>query len=162
MAGSAAEADMTQEQCSRCGAVVAGGTEGCRRLFHQLLAQEYSDPAYGAVNLLAVDAHALQHPEDHGVKNNGFHLARLCWLLEHGGSAALGAGPRWLQASFDGHMEPPVLDPPRDRGSVTVADVHGASSPEDHAARVRRWAASVWEAWSAHHAWARRWVEDHA
>ena len=140
--------------CTGCGARVPGGTQGCWKLLHQVLALEYSDPAFGAVNLLAVDAHALQHPEDHGVKNNAFHLIRLCWLLEHGGDPAIGQGPRWLQAQFDGTPELPILEPPVDRGQVTIADVHGAASADEHAARVYRWARSVWQAWSAHHEWA--------
>ena len=116
--------------CARCGAVVPGGVAGCFALFGQIMALEYSDPAYGAVNLLAVDAHALQHPEDHGVKNNPFHLIRLCWLLEHGGDPRLGQGPRWLQVQFDGNPEIPVLEPPADRGKVTVVDVYGAASAD--------------------------------
>ena len=148
--------------CTRCGANVPGGTEGCWKLFHEVLALEYSDPAYGAVNLLAADAHALQHPEDHGVKNNSFHLIRLCWLLEHGGDPRIGQGPKWLQTHFDGDREPPVLEPPVDRGRITIADVHGAASPDEHAERVRRWARSVWAAWSAHHEWARQWQRQKA
>jgi hypothetical protein len=34
-----------------CGAPLPGGTEGCWNLFHQVVALEYSDPAFGAVNL---------------------------------------------------------------------------------------------------------------
>ena len=41
--------------CARCGAVVPGGTAGCFALFGQVVALEYGDPAYGAVNLLAVE-----------------------------------------------------------------------------------------------------------
>jgi hypothetical protein len=39
-------------------------------LFNELCARDYGDPAYAAAHLLAVDAHALQHPEDHGIKNS--------------------------------------------------------------------------------------------
>lgn len=140
--------------------MAAGGTAGCWELFQEVLALEYSDPAYGAVNLLTVDAHALQHPEDHGIKNKAFHLIRLCWLVEHGGDPRIGQGPRWLQTHFDGHREPPDLEAPVDRGRVTVADVFGAGSPEEHAARVQRWASSVWQAWSAYHDWAREWLTE--
>jgi hypothetical protein len=142
--------------CARCGAVVPGGTEGCFALFYQVVALEYSDPAYGAVNLLSVDAHALQHPEDHGIKNNAFHLIRLCWLLERNGDPRIGQGPRWLQVQFDGNPQLPILEPPPNRGAVTIVDVYGAASPDDHAERVHRWARSVWEAWSAYHEWARQ------
>ena len=148
--------------CARCGAVVPDGTAGCFALFGQIMALEYSDPAYGAVNLLAVDAHALQHPEDHGAKNNSFHLIRLCWLLEHDGDPQLGLGPRWLQMQFDGNPDILVLEPPPDRGKVTVVDVAGAASADQHAERVYQWARSVWEAWSAHHEWARQWLRERA
>lgn len=150
---------LTPGPCSRCGALLPGGDEGCWAAFHAILAREYSDPAYAAVNLLTVDAHALQHPEDHGVKNNAFHLLRLCWLLEHGGDPRLGQGPRWLQRRFDGDVALPRLHAPAQRGAVTVADMNLHASPEEHAAQARRWAQSVWDAWHVHHACARRWLE---
>ena len=133
---------------------------GCFALFGQVLALEYSNPAYGAVNHLAVDAHALLHPQDHGVKNNPYHLIRLCWLLEHGGAPRLGHGPRWLQVQFHGNLNIPVLEPPPDRGKVTVVDVYGGAGADEHAERVYRWARSVWEAWGAHHEWARQWLRE--
>lgn len=138
--------------CKRCGA------HDCRELFHAVLALEYSDPAYGAVNLLTVDAHALQHLEDHGVKNNAFQLVRLCWLLERRGDPKIGQGPRWLQAAFDDHPELPVLTPPARRGALTSTDVYGAPNPEEHTRRAYRWARSLWEAWRVHHHWARGWL----
>ena len=101
--------DTSLVPCERCGAVVPGGSGGCQALFADLLALEYRNSAYGAVNLLAVDAHALQHPEDHGVKNNPFHLLWLCWLLEYGGDPRIGQGPIWLQNQFDGNPEIGVL-----------------------------------------------------
>lgn len=60
--------------CTSCGAVVPGGTEGCRKLFGEALAREYSDPVYGAVHFLTVDAYALQHAEQHGPSTNAYHL----------------------------------------------------------------------------------------
>ncbi len=61
---------------------------------------------------------------------------------------------------FDGNPEIPVLEPPADRGTVTVVDVYGTASADEYAARVYRWVQSVWEAWSAPHAWARRWIKE--
>ena len=145
--------------CSRCGAPLPDGAEGCRTAFYAILAREFSDPAYGAVNLLTVDAHALQHPEDHGVKNNAFHLLRLCWLLEYGGDPRLGKGPHWLQRHFEGDVDVPALDPPIQRGAVTVVDVLDTDTPQEHSSQVRRWAESVWEAWRDHHDWARQWIQ---
>lgn len=147
----------TPVPCTRCGAMLPGGASGCRTLFEEIITQEYSDPAYGAVNLLTVDAYALQHPEDHGAKSNPFHLIRLCWLLEQGGDPRIGQGPDWLQRQFDGDRKFPVLPPPVNRGRLTIVNVYGAASPEEHAERVYRWARAVWEAWRAHHEWARQW-----
>jgi len=144
--------------CAFCGGLVPGGTAGCCKLFEELLALEYSDPTYGAVHLLTVDAYVLQHSEEHGPRSNAYHLIRLCWLLEGGGDPRIGqAGPR-SRALSDGYPDFPFLEPPANRGEVTAVDVIGAAGPEEHAERVHRWAASVWEAWSAHHAWARQWV----
>ena len=84
------------ERCPECGAPVSGGLEGCFALHAEVSGREFGDPAYAAVNLLTADAHALQHPEQHGVNNNAFHLIRLCWLVEHGGDPRIGQGPRWL------------------------------------------------------------------
>ena len=134
-----------------------GGTAGCRALFEQVLALEYSDPAYGAVHLLTVDAHALQHSEDHGPRSNAFHLIRLCMLLEHDGDPGIGQNLRWFQAQINGTL--PFLEPPMDRGKMTIVDVHGAS-PDEHAEYVHRWARSAWEAWSAHHEWVRQWLRE--
>ena len=94
------------------------------------------------------------------MKNNAFHLIRLCWLLEHGGDPRIGQGPLWLQQQFNGNPPLPTLKPPAHRGEVTVADVHGAASPDEHAGRVYRWARSVWAAWSEHHAWAQQWLRE--
>lgn len=140
-----------------------GGDAGCWDAFYAILALEYSDPAYAAANLFTVDAHALQHAEDHGVKNNAFHLVRLCWLVEYGGDARLGAGPRWLQRHFDGDVDlPPLPSPaPGQRGALTVADLGADASPELHVAQARAWALAVWQAWQAHQDWARGWMERH-
>ncbi len=41
---------------------------------------------------------------------------------------------------------------------MTVADVLRATSGEEHVRLTRAWAASVWEAWAAHHATVRAWA----
>lgn len=150
------------ETCTRCGAIVKGGTSGCHAELDEMLALHYTDPAYAAVSLLLVDAHALQHPEDHGLKNNAFHLVNLCWILEFAGSPALGRTQRRIQQAFNGipedlkELTPPA---PGKRGSMTIADVINANTPEDHAEKVWAWAESVWQAWVKHHEWARSWLE---
>lgn len=137
-----------------------GGVEGCRRLFEEVLALEYSDLAYGAVHLLTVDTRALQHSEDHGPRSNTFHLLRLCVLLERGGAPRIGWNPQWLKAQIGNTHGLPFLEAPENRGEMTIADVHGAVTPEEHAERVWRWARSVWEAWSDYHEWVRQWLRE--
>jgi hypothetical protein len=150
----------TYDRCAGCGAQVPGGTEGCWKLFREILVLEYSDPAYGAVHHLTIDAHALQHTEVHGPRSNAFHLLRLCMLLEYGGEPGLGQNAKWPQTSLNGYSPVPFLEVPQERGAVTVADVHGATSPNEHAERVYDWARSVWEAYRNYHDWARRWLRD--
>ena len=146
--------------CPRCGAPL-GSLEFCFEVLAGINAKEYSDPEFGVVNHLSTDAHALQHPEDHGIKNNAFHLARLCWILEYEGSAAIGSGPKWLEESFDGTPENIELEPPKigERGEFTVAGILPAIPADEHEILIRRWAQSVWEAWEKYHDWARSWVE---
>jgi hypothetical protein len=142
--------------CACCGAVLPGGDEGCRAAFGEVLAREFSDRAYGAVHLFTVDAHALQHSEWHGPRSNAVHLMRLGWLIERGGSAAIGSRGPLEDVAKRGPLEGwPTLAPPVARGEVTIADVYAVSAVADHTAIVRRWAESVWAAWSEHHAWAR-------
>jgi hypothetical protein len=155
--------NLTAEQltvaCTLCGARVVGGTAGCQKRYEAILTREYGDPAYGAVHLLSVDAYTLQHSEAHGPRSNAYHLVRLCWLLEHGGDPRIGQGGPRSRALLSGYKSFPYLAPPVNRGNMTVMDVQGATTPEDHAEGVRRWAKSVWQAWSSHHEWARQWVQ---
>jgi hypothetical protein len=148
---------MSLNICRLCGALVPDGIESCRAIFEEVCVREYSDPAFGAAHLLTVDAYALQHSEEHGLRSNAFHLMRLCLLLEHGGDPRIGAGPpRATAKALEQHYRRfPFLEPPSQRGEGTIADVYGAPDAREHSERVRRWAESVWQAWELHHAWAR-------
>jgi len=145
-------------RCPECGAVVPGGFESCKAVFEDVCALEYSDFACGAVHLLTVDAYTLQHSAECGPRSNAFHLMRLCRLLEHGDNPCIGQRPpRELGKAFeDEYRGYPYLGPPPHQAQLTIADVHGAATPEEHAQRVLRYAASVWRTWAVHHAWARR------
>lgn len=147
---------MEANRCPMCGGIVPAGVARCRDLFNEVCAREYSDPAFGAVHLLTVDAYALQHSEEHGPRSNAFHLARLGRLMERGESAAIGQRPPRAvgKAEESRYRQFPELEPPAFRGSLTIADVPSASDPDDHARRVWAWARSVWEAYRQHHGWA--------
>jgi hypothetical protein len=104
---------------------------------------------------LAVDCYSCQH-DRHILSGRSLvaHLAGLAVAIEHGGAEQLNERVQsWLSRTR--HVEKPAV--PRARGKVTIADVAKAA-PEEYAAAVRRWAASVWDAWREHHALAREWI----
>lgn len=150
-------------KCSCCGAVVLDGFESCRAMFGAVLQREYSDPTFGAAHLLTVDAFALQHSEQCGRRSNAFHLMRLCWLVEHGGDASIQRVRKGGRAFYDAREELyddfPFLEPPANRGELTVVSVLGAQTAQEHVERARAWGMSVWETWNQHHCWAREQVE---
>jgi len=149
---------MAENHCPDCGAQVTGGRDGCHALIDEMMAQAHADVRYAAAYRLAFDAYCLQHPDKYCVSKKSYvaHLIGLCHGLEHHGNpATYWAIPQWLN-------KPRTLDrpsPPPTRGNMTVADAHGASSPEEHARRVRRWAESVWRAYQPQHELARRWLQ---
>jgi hypothetical protein len=140
--------------CQCCGAAVEEGLKGCFELFAELCARGYTDPQYGAATFYGMDAHALQHPEIHGKKNNTGHLLRLCWIFERGAQAQSGTVPKWWQ-TYIGRNDIISLEPPLDRGKMTVVEVAAAKTPEEYEALMQQWALSVYKAWHGHHDWAK-------
>jgi len=143
--------------CPACGASL-GGRAGCQAAFDALGARAWEDPRHGAVHRLVVDAYCLQHPDDYcrSAKSYAAHLAGLCCGVEHGGDPRRHrAIARWL----DGHRELARPTPPAARGVTTVAEATAQSDAHAYAAAVRRWAGSVWEAYSAQHALGRHWLD---
>jgi len=146
--------------CPDCGALVPdidgpthaylGGNAGCWATWGELQASSYADPALAAVMPLAVDAYAAQH---HGVEGRRqaqsvwAHLVSICAILERGRTPLEG-----IRVKQDLLRDDPGfawLEPPQDPGAVTLLEVAAASGPEV-AATVRRWAISVWDAWSGY------------
>lgn len=133
---------------------------GCWEIYGEVLAREYSNAAYWSVHPVTVDCYAVHHPgrpSRQSINSVGLHLMRLCAILERG--LALGAAPKLMQSIAT--ERPPFrwLEPPAAPGSITVRDVHAATSPEEHAAKVMAWADSVWAAWSDHHVQVRDWLD---
>ena len=159
---------MNTDICDGCGGrfpAIEGPTHrymhsspGCWAIYGEVLAREYSDPAYRTVHRLTVDAYAAQHPgkpSPQSIRSVGFHLARLRLILECDLDMRL-ANEAMLAVS-EGKAHFVWLAPPSVRGLFTIADVHGATTVERHVQLVREWAASVWAAWSSHHEIIRRW-----
>jgi uncharacterized protein DUF5946 len=147
------------EYCAGCGLPVSGGTRGCQEIFERFLARDFSDAAYFASHRMLVDTYSLQHPERYcaSAKSLAAHLTGLGWLLEHGGSRAVGneALRRWLDGT------PPLAKPelPAARGQLTIGDLPAAADPHTHAQEVERWARSTWAAYAPLQPLARRWIQ---
>ncbi len=138
--------------------MIEGGTAGCRRVFEELTARDFSDVGYGRAHRMLVDTYCLQHPVEYcaSAKSMAAHLTGLAWLLEHHVSRALGneALRRWIERA-------PALTrptPPDFRGVLTIAEVRAAADPKAHAVAVERWARSTWDAYAALHGTAREWI----
>ena len=147
---------MHDSPCPLCGAAV-GGLDGCVGHMNALLVQANEDARYAGVYRLAFDAFCMQHPERHGVsaKSYAAHLMGLCHGIEHADAVpSYWSIAKWLNTPRD-LIKP---QPPTKRGTMTIADVPGAASPEEHAERVRAWAAVVWAAYASQHAIAREWL----
>ena len=76
--------DTSNDVCESCGAAVAQGKSGCRGLFEEILAREFSDYRYGKIHRLTVDAYSLQHPEEYMRSGKSFvaHLTGMSAALE--------------------------------------------------------------------------------
>lgn len=160
---------MKTTQCFSCGGIFPDidgpvhrymtSSPGCWAIYGEVLAREYSDFAYAEVHRLTVDAYAVQHPgstDRQSIQSVGVHLVRLCLFIEHGLTEKK-ANDAMLEAAKNKHNFF-YLKPPESFGSITAADIHKASSAEEHKKLVRKWAKSVWEAWSAHHDTIRQWL----
>jgi uncharacterized protein DUF5946 len=142
--------------CDACGAAL-GGTEACVAAIQRMLVQAQQDARFAGVYRLAFDAFCLQHPERHGVsaKSYAAHLMGLCHGIEHANRPhQYWSIPAWLNRPRN-LVKPPLL---QHRGDVTIADVVGSASPEEHAERVRAWANSVWQAYASQQHLARAWL----
>jgi len=163
------EAGSRRIPCIKCGALVRDmdgpthryleSSPGCWHLYGQVLAREYSDPAYGAVHRLTVDSYAVQHPSHPSPQTTQsvcVHLISLCLVVERGlaldyATRVMGEAIRTKERFF-------WLAPPASLGAVTVLDVAEAATPRQHEERVRAWAEAAWAAWAEHHATIRGWL----
>lgn len=126
--------------CPDCGAPL-GGQDGCRARFETLSVRAASDLAYARLHRLAVDASALQHPDEYcrSAKSLAAHLTGVCAAVEQGAETDRinNDVQRWL--SRNPPLERPT--PPASHGTFTIGDLG------TDLAAVRTWAACVWEAW---------------
>lgn len=141
--------------CEDCGAAATQGKAGCRQMFEEILAKEFSDYRYGKIHRLTVDAYALQHPDEYMRSGKSFaaHLTGMCAALEHEDTLDLNRTvQKWL--SSNPKIEKPA-QLPEHRGDLTIAYVHTAADADEHVNCVRDWARDIWGAWAEHHDLAR-------
>ncbi len=130
----------------------------CWHRYGELLARDYSDPAYRTVHRLVVDAYAVQHPgqpSPQSIQSVAIHLMAFCVVFERHWD--LDRATRLLGvAAATGHYA--WLAPPPTPAVLTVLHPLAATSAAGHATAVREWAHAAWQAWSAHHAQVRDWA----
>lgn len=153
--------------CPACGALLpgeghagSGAAARCRSAYERVLADLYSVPALLGLRQLAVDAYAVQHPERPGRaadQSLGLHLMTLCLFAERGVDAARGPALHKHMVARRPQFGP--LDPPANRGAVTVCDVPPGRDPQ-FAAALRSWADAAWTAWAPHHDVVRAWLRE--
>lgn len=132
---------------------------GCWSAYGEVLAREYSNPSYAAEHRLTVDAYAVQHPgreSPQTIQSVALHLISLRLILREGYTTQ--NATRAMQQAAKMKSKFHWLLPPATRGSVTVADVHKATSAKDHKEMVRKWAEEAWVAWSEHHDIITQWL----
>ena len=150
----------SSDVCEDCGAVVAGGRDGCLKLFEEVIAREFSDYRYGRTHRLTVDAYSLQHPDKYMRSGKSFaaHLTGMCAALEHEDASPLNqAIQKWL--STNPQIDKPAHLPER-RGDLTITYIYSAPDADGHVTRVGEWARDIWAAWAEHHALARRLISE--
>lgn len=123
----------------------------CYDIFAEVLARDYTTPyIFGNVHQTTVDAYAVQHAGGpHPDKSIAVHLLGLYLALERGLPAP--AIAPYMQRLASIVTAWPHFPPPAVTGAPTIFDIALTGDPETHVARVRQWAAAVWEAWSPHH-----------
>ena len=146
------------EACASCGLVVAGGTEGCQRLFEAIGLREYEDMRFARYHRIVVDVYALQHPDRYGRSAKSFaaHLTGLgAWLEDEASAQTVNAAvQRWLSGPS------PIAKPqlPPSYGAVTVRELADADDPVRYGEALRRWVRTTWDAYASLHSTAREWI----
>jgi hypothetical protein len=126
-------------------------TPECWLLFTQVLGVEYSNVvAFAHAHQLTVDTYAVQHAGGpHPDKSIDVHLSGLHCILNLELPPAMIS--RIRQQLAQSVQEWPHYPPPTDRSPLTVQDVVDADSIQAHIDGVNKWAAAVWDTWSAYH-----------
>jgi hypothetical protein len=159
----------TPSTCPGCGVVLeptawpsearANASPACRYLYAQVLGYEAEHLArLGRYHQLTVDAYGAQHagPPSPPI-STAFGLFGLYLALEHGWPGTTVRATHQFLARR--HSTWPAFRQRAEGAVLTVADVAGASTPDEHSSRVQAWARSVWDSWAPEHPQVRAWTE---
>lgn len=142
--------------CPGCGLTLPASTdlharsnasEACWQLYGEVAAHEAVHVVVlGLLHQLTVDTYGAQHAGGSAARIGvAFALIGLRLSLDEGWSGGeVRDAHQHLAANF---RDRPEFAPPVERTWMTVYDVALATSPDEHARLVRRWAAEVWAAW---------------
>lgn len=161
-----------KEICNGCGAEVESieydappdtdAAPGCWKLFCDLLSDEYGEHTYPPItHRLTVDAYACQHPgysSKHSIQSIAVHLISLYLILEKGVESR--AATDAVRKALGKNLEFSWLEPPENRGDMTILDVIEQKDPESINSVVKQWAQTVWDAWSQYHDTVKKWAEE--
>jgi hypothetical protein len=155
--------------CIGCGALTPdidgpmhpylGASPGCWVVYGEVLAREYGEYGYPSVHRLTVDTYSIQHPgtpSRRTIQSVAGHLVALHVVLERGFSSE--KATQAIRQVLRHRQQFVWLDPPSSRGSMTILDVRNTTDLPEHEEAVKRWARSVWQAWSPHHETVRGWA----
>jgi hypothetical protein len=162
--------------CIGCGATVpdvdypawrpekypAATSSGCYKIYYEEIpVREYSDWKYPPIHRLTVDAYAAQHPGQETpqtIQSVIVHLTSINVVLAK--DVPPETATEMMQHLIDTHADEfSWLDPPANRGDITVVDVAQARDLDEHTALVTEWTHSVWEAWDNHHSTLEQWTQ---
>lgn len=141
-----------------------GATASCWALYNELHAKQYQ--GFGALTpIRVIDAYAVQHhgkPERlrsvdrRAIQSVNAHLVALYLQLEKGyvGNQVNVALQRVLKFA----NEFVWLEPPTPNGTLTIADVLKAVTPQEQANAIENYARDIWRAWQAHRATVLKWA----
>lgn len=146
----------------------------CSNAYLRILAKEYSEWQYPAVNRLTIDAYCVQHPPRIHIQQTlgiderliaasrqsvAIHLIGLYLALEK--KRELPTITAHMKHILDSgvRFEDEELAPPANLGSMKITDIIGANTLNEHTKRVWQWADASWQAWAPHHKKVREWHE---
>jgi hypothetical protein len=141
--------------CQFCGSHVTGGVYECFDIFYKIVGEAAIPVDTRAdVQLIIVDAHALQHSEVHGIRNNNYHLLRLLGIYEYHMSSRIGADYTFLSPVLDPRVSVMRLESPLvgNRGYMTISDIVETKNNET----IKKWGQEVLNAWSEYEDWAEK------